>query len=172
MVAARARINRAGALRTLRSLAGSGLVQPVGQGRYVSYQPTASHPFAEPLSVLFEREAERAGGVREELAAAAGKVGSELLALWSLPEDEPGTLDLLLVATPQARGPEMESLRQAVERIGDRWSVSPRLRRISPAELAERLRRGEPEAARIETQAEPLWGVTFRQVVRSAPSRS
>ena len=54
----------------------------VGQGRYVSYRLNQSHPFANELTVMFKREAERVEGLFDLIRVTADRMRPPPMAIW------------------------------------------------------------------------------------------
>lgn len=168
-IAARARINRAGAGRTLGRLAAIGIVEVVGQGRYVSYRLNTTHPFAEDLTTIFRREAERAEGLFDLVRVTADRMRPPPMAVWLLDSGTPGELEsrveFAIVAGEEQIEEQAAQLQAALSEFGDRWAVEVSLLAISPVDLRRWIMGKNPFWLGVETRALALYGSSVRQIV-------
>jgi DNA-binding transcriptional ArsR family regulator len=170
-IASRARINRAGAGRTLARLVTAGVVEVVGQGRYVSYRLDPEHPFAADLVKMFRREVERVEGLLELVRSGAEAMGPPPLAVWLLgpPEDAEAEnrVDLVLVESEEAADAPAQ-FRNSLEEYGGRWGLEISLSPVTPRQI----RRWIAERSRLwngmEERAVPVYGAAVRSVVLEA----
>lgn len=168
-IASRARINRAGAGRTLVRLAAIGIVEVVGQGRYVSYRLNGDHPFAEDLTTIFRREAERAEGLFDLVRVTADRMRPPPMAVWLLDSGTPGELEsrveFAIVAGEEQIEEQAAALQAALAEFGDRWAVDVSLLAIAPGELRRWILAKNPFWQGVETRALALYGSSVRQIV-------
>ena len=168
-IASRARINRAGAGRTLVRLAAIGIVEVVGQGRYVSYRLNTTHPFAEDLTTIFRREAERAEGLFDLIRLTCDRMRPPPMAVWLLDSGTPGELEsrveFAIVAGEEQIEEQSAALQAALREFGDRWAVEVSLLSIAPGELRRWILARSPFWLGIEERALALYGDSVRQIV-------
>jgi hypothetical protein len=170
-IASRARINRAGAGRTLARLVASGVVEVVGQGRYVSYRMTPEHPFAEDLMRMFRHEVERVEGLLELVRTGAEGMRPPPLAVWLLGRVEEAELDhrveLVVVEAEQA-AEGLAALKNALDDYGGRWGMEIVLLRVTSGQIRTWIAERSRVWQEMEERAVPVYGAALRSVVLDA----
>lgn len=168
-IAKRARINRAGAGRTLARLVTADVVEVVGQGRYVSYRLNQAHPFARELVVLFKRESERVDGLFELIREVTEGMRPSPTAVWLLDSGKEGELvarvEFAIVAPRSTIVEQAGLLRQALVEFGGKWAMEVSLLEVTPEDLRRWMSTRDPFWEELESNAFPLYGGTLRQVV-------
>ena len=168
-VASRARINRAGAGRTLAKLSAIGIVEVVGQGRYVSYRLNQAHPFANELTVMFRREAERVEGLFDLIRITADRMRPPPMAIWLLDSGTAGELEsrveFAIVCRDGHVDEQTAALNAALTEFGERWAIETTLLPIAPSELRKWVLTRNPFWQGVESRALALYGSSVRQIV-------
>lgn len=168
-IASRARINRAGAGRTLIRLASIGIVEVVGQGRYVSYRLDASHPFADALTMLFKREAERVDGLFDLIRVRSDAMRPPPLAVWLLDSGPMGELESRVEFAIVGREGQLEeqtaALQEALQDFGGKWAIETSLLAIGTGELRRWVTERSSFWQSIESRAVALYGSSVRQLI-------
>lgn len=173
VIARRARINRAGAGRTLLALARGGVVTQVGTGRYLLYRLDAAHPLAPALRALFDREAERGAALFDGLRAAADAMEPRPVAVWMLGGDgsHAAPAELVLVGDADHLGAQSAGLRERLASLDAEWRIDAVVATFTPQDVVQAVTQRDRLGTELEENAEPVWGLTLRQVVRAAPRR-
>jgi hypothetical protein len=168
-IASRARINRAGAGRTLARLSAIGIVEVVGQGRYVSYRLRTTHPFAQELMVMFKREAERVEGLFDLIRTTAERMRPAPMAIWLLDSGSAGELEsrveFAIVGREEHIDEQTASLQGALTEFGDQWAIDTSLLAITPGELRKWVVNRNAFWLGVEGRALALYGSSVRQIV-------
>jgi len=140
-IAERAQVTPHGVRKALRTLVTAKIVEPVGQGRSVSYRIRESHPLASVLASLFEAESEAADAVFSRLRDAAKRLDPEPLALWiygsvargdDTPESE---VEVILIAPGEDGEALAYTFHDEVKEIAREYGLTISIIGLSPAEL-------------------------------------
>jgi predicted nucleotidyltransferase/biotin operon repressor len=164
-LARRTGLSRRGAWNALESLEDAGIVEPVGGGHSVPYRLSDAHPLGVTLRRLFADEAERADTLISTIRVAAARLDPAPLAVWlfgsvARGEDRPGSdLDIAVVAEdgPAARA-RAESLRDALDGIGEQFGIRPSVISLSRSDLHALQAEDDPFWRRVVEDAVPLMG--------------
>jgi len=157
-LARRTRLTAQAVRNTLAELQAAGIVDPLGQGRAMSYRLDATHPFAPALGVLFEAERERVATVLDAARAAAATLAPSPHALWLYgsvargADTEPRPLELALCADSAVLDDQAAALAA----------------RLRPVEAAQRVRitlvaLTLAEAARLAATRHHFWTELARE---------
>lgn len=148
----------------LGSLAATGVVEPIGQGRSVLYRVRSAHPLLAPLAHLFAEEEARVGRVFRALREAARAAAPTALAVWvygsaARGEDSPGSdLDVALVVPEQDVESATAAFREHLAPELDREHVALSAVGLSPTDVRRLAESGDPWWRTLAADAQPLVG--------------
>lgn len=145
----------------LTSLAESGIVEPVGQGRYLSWRALRGHPLHPQLGALFRAEEERFEAVLEAVREVARGVAPRAVWLYGSAargEDRPGSdVDVALVAAAEDLDRVVDTFRERLRDAGDALGVAYSVVAVSPTDVL-RLSAGDPWWNGVRADAVTLFG--------------
>ncbi|MDQ6674165.1 MAG: nucleotidyltransferase domain-containing protein [Chloroflexota bacterium] len=148
----------------LGDLAATGVIEPVGQGRSVSYRLRTAHPLHGAITHLFEAEEAHAQRVFQALEEAAQAI-APVLAIWiygsvARGEDTPGSdFDVALVLPETNTEPAVAVYRERLRPVLDREQVYASVVGLSPADILRLLEEDAPWWRNVVAEAHPVQGL-------------
>jgi predicted nucleotidyltransferase len=176
-IAERAGVTPHGVRKTLQGLREAGIVEPVGQGRSVSYRIRADHPLRGALEALFASEKTREQAIFSSLRAAAERLEPKPLALWvygsvARGEDTPGSeLEVALVAAGEEGEALAYDFHDLVKELATEQRLTISIIGLSAADLL-RLSGGDGWWRGVSEHAIPLIGAPpeeLPKLLRTSP---
>ncbi len=147
----------------LASLHSVGVIEEVGQGRYVSYRAGAGHPLYRALDDLFRKEDERFDAVLSAVREASAASGAVPLAVWlygSVARGEDtaeSDVDIAVVMDDAVLEKSVERIRERLHEAENRLGVSFSVVGLTPEDVG-RLSAGDPWWADVQSDALALVG--------------
>lgn len=140
-IAERAQVTAHGVRKALRGLVEARIVEPVGQGRSVSYRIRSAHPLAGALEALFRAESERVTAVFAGLRTAADRLDPSPIALWvygsvARGDDTPASeLEVALVAPGESGESLAYTFHDEVQELATAHGLTISIIGLGPGEL-------------------------------------
>jgi len=134
-VAQRTGLTIAGAQRALMSLAGTGIIVQIVQGRGAVYRWNEEHPFASLLAALFDSERQRRTAVQDAAVNWLETAHAHPLALWWFGSSARGTdtfesdVDLMIVGPDDRTATQAiaNTLEETLAPVGIRFALRPNI---------------------------------------------